>query len=144
MIYTYIGEVCVSVNPYRTMNIYDQSYVNKYKGKLTITQIKKIFPGTFSVLIVYSLQWQFFKSSSINKPMKKAMCGLQEKDLSHLIFNKLTDVPLNIPLLLFMVYYLLTISSIKNVISLIKILLFNLGSIRSVYLINPGDYFSIS
>ncbi|CAG9773885.1 unnamed protein product [Ceutorhynchus assimilis] len=33
LIYTYIGEVCVSVNPYRSMNIYDQSYVSKYKGR---------------------------------------------------------------------------------------------------------------
>ncbi|XP_050300495.1 unconventional myosin ID isoform X2 [Anthonomus grandis grandis] len=33
LIYTYIGEVCVSVNPYRTMNIYDNSYVQKYKGR---------------------------------------------------------------------------------------------------------------
>ncbi|XP_025831898.1 myosin-IA isoform X2 [Agrilus planipennis] len=32
-IYTYIGEVCVSVNPYRTMNIYDSNYVNQYKGR---------------------------------------------------------------------------------------------------------------
>ncbi|CAB3374689.1 Hypothetical predicted protein [Cloeon dipterum] len=32
-IYTYIGEVCVSVNPYRTVNIYDQEQVNKYKGR---------------------------------------------------------------------------------------------------------------
>ena len=32
-IYTYIGEVCVSVNPYRAMNIYGPNNVNQYKGK---------------------------------------------------------------------------------------------------------------
>ncbi|XP_022906681.1 unconventional myosin ID isoform X2 [Onthophagus taurus] len=32
-IYTYIGEVCVSVNPYKLLNIYDLSYINKYKGR---------------------------------------------------------------------------------------------------------------
>lgn len=32
-IYTYIGEVCVSVNPYQSMNIYDMKYVDKYKGE---------------------------------------------------------------------------------------------------------------
>ncbi|XP_018562187.1 myosin-IA isoform X2 [Anoplophora glabripennis] len=32
-IYTYIGEVCVSVNPYKTMNIYGQTYVDQYKGR---------------------------------------------------------------------------------------------------------------
>ncbi|XP_044253205.1 unconventional myosin ID-like [Tribolium madens] len=31
-IYTYIGEVCVSVNPYKTMNIYDQKFIDQYKG----------------------------------------------------------------------------------------------------------------
>jgi myosin-1 len=32
-IYTYIGEVVVSINPYRPMNIYDRSYIQDYKGR---------------------------------------------------------------------------------------------------------------
>jgi myosin I len=32
-IYTYIGEVVVSVNPYKTMNIYEKDYVEQYKGR---------------------------------------------------------------------------------------------------------------
>lgn len=32
-IYTYIGEVCVSVNPYRSTNIYEADQINKYKDR---------------------------------------------------------------------------------------------------------------
>ena len=32
-IYTFIGEVCVSVNPYKEMDIYNKTYVNQYKGR---------------------------------------------------------------------------------------------------------------
>jgi len=32
-VYTYIGEVVVSVNPYRSMNIYDKEFVDMYIGR---------------------------------------------------------------------------------------------------------------
>ena len=32
-IYTYIGDVCVSVNPYTNLDIYGSEYVNQYKGE---------------------------------------------------------------------------------------------------------------
>jgi len=32
-IYTYIGEVCVSVNPYKEMDVYNKNFVNLYKGR---------------------------------------------------------------------------------------------------------------
>ena len=32
-IYTYIGDVCVSVNPYTNLDIYGAEYVNQYKGQ---------------------------------------------------------------------------------------------------------------
>ena len=31
--YTYIGEVCVSVNPYKALDIYNQGVINQYKGR---------------------------------------------------------------------------------------------------------------
>ena len=32
-IYTYIGEVCITVNPYKEVDLYNKSYVNQYKGR---------------------------------------------------------------------------------------------------------------
>jgi len=32
-IYTYIGEVVVSVNPYKTLDIYNKTYIQEYKGR---------------------------------------------------------------------------------------------------------------
>jgi len=35
-IYTYIGEVCINVNPYKSLDIYGQPVVNHYKVKQTV------------------------------------------------------------------------------------------------------------
>lgn len=42
-IYTYIGEVCISVNPYREMNIYGPEYVSRYKGRELFENAPHIF-----------------------------------------------------------------------------------------------------
>uniref|UniRef100_A0A2M4A4C6 Putative myosin class i heavy chain n=1 Tax=Anopheles triannulatus TaxID=58253 RepID=A0A2M4A4C6_9DIPT len=42
-IYTYIGEVCISMNPYREMNIYGPEYVSRYKGRELFENAPHIF-----------------------------------------------------------------------------------------------------
>ncbi|XP_053690877.1 unconventional myosin ID [Sabethes cyaneus] len=42
-IYTYIGEVCISMNPYREMNIYGPEQVSRYKGRELFENSPHIF-----------------------------------------------------------------------------------------------------
>jgi len=42
-IYTYIGDVCVSVNPYTNLDIYSMEYVNQYKGREIFERPPHIF-----------------------------------------------------------------------------------------------------
>ncbi|XP_058815475.1 unconventional myosin ID [Topomyia yanbarensis] len=43
IIYTYIGEVCISMNPYREMNIYGPEQVSRYKGRELFENSPHIF-----------------------------------------------------------------------------------------------------
>jgi myosin-1 len=43
IIYTYIGDVVVSVNPYKQLNIYSDDYVNEYRGKYKYERAPHIY-----------------------------------------------------------------------------------------------------
>ena len=42
-IYTYIGEVVVSINPYKSLDIYSQKWIEDYKGKEFYERAPHIF-----------------------------------------------------------------------------------------------------
>jgi myosin-1 len=61
-IYTYIGEVCISLNPYRTVNIYGSDYVNDYRGR----EIFERPPHIFAIAdAAYKTMKQRFKDTCI-------------------------------------------------------------------------------
>ncbi|XP_030384214.1 unconventional myosin ID [Scaptodrosophila lebanonensis] len=57
-IYTYIGEVCVSMNPYRQMNIYGPETIRKYKGRELFENPPHIFAVADSAYRVLKQQHQ--------------------------------------------------------------------------------------
>ena len=50
LIYTFIGEVCVSVNPYKTMDIYGKTQVNQYK----VSNLIRLITNASAVVVVVS------------------------------------------------------------------------------------------
>ena len=79
-IYTYIGEVVVSVNPYKTMDIYNPSYVEDYRGREIYERPPHIFALADSAYKTMKrkardtcivISGQFSKSGSIHNRLSK-------------------------------------------------------------------------
>ena len=53
-IYTYIGDVCVSVNPYTNLDIYGSEYVNQYKGEECVVCSNLLCSYVMQIVPVYN------------------------------------------------------------------------------------------
>jgi myosin-1 len=80
-IYTYIGEVVVSVNPYRSLNIYEQQHIQEYIGREQWENQPHLFALAESVYqtikVVPSRQFKFLIDNLETK--KKYMCDYNRR-----------------------------------------------------------------